>query len=135
MKLLIVDDSEILQERLVALLSDIENLDIVGTAENALEGKQLIDELNPNILLTDIRMPGGGGIELIENLRSDYPNLLKIVYTNYTYPQYERKCREIGAEYFFHKGSDALELHSTIEKLCSKNEIEDLPESTNNYSN
>ncbi len=134
MKLLIVDDSELLQDRLAILLSDIENLEIVGRAENALDGKILIDELNPDLLLTDIRMPGGGGIELIENLKSDYPNLIKIVYTNYPYPQYENKCRDIGADYFFHKGSDANELYNTIEKLCTSNEKEDLLESTNyNY--
>ena len=135
MKLLIVDDSELLLDRLATLLADIENLEIVGTAENALEGKTLIDELNPDLLLTDIRMPGGGGIELIENLKSDYPNLIKIVYTNYPYPQYEEKCRAIGADYFFHKGSDAQELYNTIEKLCTKNDNEDLLKPTDYQNN
>jgi len=124
MKLLIVDDSELLQDRLATLFSDIENLEIVGKAENALEGKILINDLNPDLLLTDIRMPGGGGIQLIESLKSDYPDLIKIVYTNYPYPQYEEKCREIGVDYFFHKGTEAEELYETVKKLCVKKEVE-----------
>lgn len=119
MKLLIVDDSELLQDRLVILLSDIKNLNVIGKAKNSVEAKNLVKLQLPDIIITDIRMPGGSGIDLIESLNENHQNLIKIVYTNYPYPQYENKCSDIGVEYFFHKGSDSEELYSTVKKLCA----------------
>jgi len=123
MKLLIADDSELLQGRLIQLLSDIENLEIVGTAINSLEAKDKIELLKPDILISDIRMPGGGGIELAENISTQYPDIVLIVYTNYPYPQYKAKLNKIGIDHFFLKTKQTEELYDAINKLCNKNDF------------
>lgn len=123
MKLFIADDSIILQDRLTEMLSDIENLEIVGTAVNSLDAYKKIELSKPDIIITDIRMPGGGGIELAEYIHHKHPEIVLIVYTNYTYPQYLTKAKAIGVNYFFHKTTQAEELYQTINMLCNKDDF------------
>lgn len=124
MKLFIADDSIILQDRLTEMLSDIENLEIVGTAANSLDAYRKIESSKPDIIITDIRMPGGGGIELAEHIHHEHPEIVLIVYTNYPYPQYKTKVKAIGVNYFFQKTTQTEELYQTINMLCNKNDFQ-----------
>ncbi len=119
MKLFIADDSEMLQKRLIQFLSDIKNLQIVGTATNSLDALERIEILEPEMLITDIRMPGGGGLELAENIKNVYPNIILIIYTNYRYPQYYSRFNKIGVKYFFDKTQQSEDLYHQVERLCN----------------
>jgi CheY-like chemotaxis protein len=76
-RILIVDDDEVDRELATRCLDAIENLEI-AYAERAEEGLQSIAERTPDVVLTDLRMPGMDGLELVERVRSEYP-LLPIV--------------------------------------------------------
>jgi two-component system LytT family response regulator len=65
---LIVDDEPLARERLKRLLSDIEDVELVGEAENGRRAVQMIEEQNPDLVLLDIQMPGLDGFEVIEAL-------------------------------------------------------------------
>ena len=67
LKVIIADDEKLIC-RLVQALADWEllGMEVVGTAENGLEALTLIEALEPDILITDIRMPGCNGLELID---------------------------------------------------------------------
>ncbi|MBU1101782.1 MAG: response regulator [Bacteroidetes bacterium] len=103
MKLLIVDDSILLQERLAGMIGEIEGIEICGTAGNTLEGFELTKKLNPDIITVDISMPGGGGIKLLEKIKDYNANIIVIILTNYPYQEYKDKCFELGADYLFSK--------------------------------
>jgi DNA-binding NarL/FixJ family response regulator len=114
MKVYVVDDSPLVRERLVALLSEVEGVDVVGSADNAEEGIAGIALRDPDAVILDIRMPSGSGISVLEEIKKHERTPTVIMLTNYPYPQYRKKCMDAGADYFFDKSS---EFHKVTEVL------------------
>jgi len=106
MKVLIVDDSAVVRERLITMLSELKSVNIVNQAEGPLEAKNAIQKLKPDAVILDIRMPGGNGIDVLEKIKKDKPSTVVIIFTNYPYPQYRKKCMDLGADYFFDKSTE-----------------------------
>ena len=99
----IVDDSVNLRKRLYELLSDIDNVQVVGQAGNADEALNDIRVIKPDTVLLDIRLPGKSGIQLLGEIKALQPELTVIIMTNYDYPQYHQQSILAGADYFFNK--------------------------------
>jgi two-component system, LytTR family, response regulator AlgR len=70
LRALVVDDEQPARTRLAALLRELDQVDVVGEARNAAEALQRIDELKPDLLYLDVRMPGMSGLELARHLGS-----------------------------------------------------------------
>jgi len=117
MKVFIADDSPILRERLKTMLSDFPEVEISGQAKDTPEAIKFIKELKPDIVILDIRMPGGSGIEVLQSIKKDRPDIKVIVFTNYPYPQYRKKCMNLGADFFFAKATESEEVPKVIEQL------------------
>ena len=66
---LIADDSSLIRERLVGILFAINGIDTIAQAKDTSEAKNKIVELNPDIVILDIRMPGGGGFEVLRTMK------------------------------------------------------------------
>lgn len=96
MKVFIADDSAIMRERLIGMLSELPEIEIIGQAEDGLEATNLIEKLNPDVVILDIHMPGGSGIEVLRNIKKNEPVPLVIILTSYSYPQYRKKCMDLG---------------------------------------
>jgi DNA-binding NarL/FixJ family response regulator len=103
---LIVDDSTLVRQRLSALLAEAPGLRIVGEAANAAGALSAVRRLAPDAVVLDIRMPGASGIEVLEHIKADNPNILVIMLTNYDFDQYRRQCLASGADYFFNKARE-----------------------------
>ena len=117
MKILIVDDSEIVRKRLKAMLSDITELENISQAEDLPEAISSFQKLNPEVVVLDIRMPGGSGIDVLrETKKGDQPPVV-IVLTNYPYPQYRRKCMDAGADFFFDKSTEFDQMMAVLRRL------------------
>ncbi|MGW8325284.1 MAG: response regulator transcription factor [Desulfobacterales bacterium] len=99
----IVDDSVNLRKRLYELLSDVDNVQVVGQAGNADEALNDIRVLKPDTVLLDIRLPGKSGIQLLGEIKALQPELTVIIMTNYDYPQYHQQSILAGADHFFNK--------------------------------
>ena len=99
----IVDDSVNLRKRLYELLSDIDNVQVVGQAGNADEALNDIRVLKPDTVLLDIRLPGKNGIQLLGEIKELQPEIMVIIMTNYDYPQYHQQSILAGADHFFNK--------------------------------
>ena len=117
MKVFIVDDSAIILERLVTLLTTIPDIEIVGQANNTKEAKRAIQKLRPDVLILDIQMPGGSGIKLLHQLKQETPCPLVLIITGSSFPQYRKKCLAAGADYFFDKSIEFGQLQETLRKL------------------
>lgn len=90
-KVLLVDDEKWVRATIKKLLP-IEQLELnlVGEASNGIEALELTHQLVPDIVITDLRMPGLDGIELIRSLKATFPNILTIIisgYSDFTYAQ------------------------------------------------
>ena len=117
MRLFVADDSEILRVRLIDMLSEIEGIEIVGQAQESLEAIESIKELNPHVVILDIRMPRINGIKVLEAIKKDDGSPTVIIFTNYPYPQYRKICMDLGADFFFDKSTEFEKLIDTVKYL------------------
>jgi DNA-binding NarL/FixJ family response regulator len=118
MKVLIVDDSKIVCNGLQQMLINIAGIEIVGQAHNAQDAIQSISEAKPDVAILDIRMPSKSGIEVLKDIRDKKLPIRVIMLTNYPYPQYRKKCEELGADYFFDKVTEIEGISNLIEELA-----------------
>ncbi len=120
MRVYVVDDSPLVRERLVALLSEINGVEVIGTADNAEDGIRGIAEEKPGVAILDIRMPSGSGISVLEAIKRtpDCPTVVML--TNYPYPQYRKKCIDAGADYFFDKSSEFHRVTDVLARMVEQ---------------
>ena len=120
MRVYVVDDSPLVRERLVSLLSEVDGVDVVGSADNAEEGIAGISMTGPDVAILDIRMPSGSGISVLEEIkkRDDSPTVIML--TNYPYPQYRKKCMDAGADYFFDKSSEFYKVTEVLSRMIAE---------------
>jgi len=119
LKLFIADDSPVVVERLIAMLSEIPEIKIVGQAQKPLEAINSIQRLKPDAVILDIRLREGSGIDVLQSIKKDNPALLVIILTNYPYPQYRKKCMDAGADFFFDKSTEFEKITKVFKKLIS----------------
>jgi DNA-binding NarL/FixJ family response regulator len=82
-RILIVDDHPVVRDGLRAILETAPNLALVGEAADGAEGVRLATELAPDVVLMDLRMPGLGGIEAIEQIKATRPEVAIVILTTY----------------------------------------------------
>ena len=82
-KILIVDDHEVVRLGLKSLLDQYPQYEVVSEASNADEAIQKVNELVPDIVLMDIRLPGKSGIEACEEITANHPDIKVIMLTSY----------------------------------------------------
>ena len=118
LKVVISDDEELIC-RLVQALADWKALgmEVAGVASNGLEALELIREVRPDILITDIRMPGCGGLELIERAKKLQPQLEVIIISGYAHFEYAQSAIKFGVGNYLLKPINKEELTSTLEML------------------
>jgi DNA-binding NarL/FixJ family response regulator len=94
-------------------------VEIVGEAETAFEAIQSIRRLRPAVVILDISMPGGSGIQVLETIRKEKPVPLIIMLTNFTHEPYRQRCFKLGADYFFDKSNEFEKVRDVLESLVS----------------
>jgi len=114
MRLFIADDSEILRERLVENISEIENVEIIGQVGDTIKAIEAIERLKPDLVILDIQMPGGNGIVVLEKLKKMETPPVVVMFTNYPYLQYRKRCFDSGADFFFYKSTEFEKLIEVI---------------------
>ena len=71
------------------------------------------------MVILDIRMPGGSGIDVLDGMKRDRVTPTVIVLTNYDYPQYRKKCLQSGASFFFDKSAEFEKVAQVLRGLIS----------------
>lgn len=126
MRILIADDSPLLRERLMVLLSEVKQIEVIGEAQDVPEALDRIVTLKPDTVILDIRMPGGNGIDVLRNIKRNCPNIAVIMFTNYPYRQYRETCRRAGADFFLDKSTEFEKLGAVLGNLleqCDKTQL------------
>jgi DNA-binding NarL/FixJ family response regulator len=127
LKVLVVDDSAIVRERLISMLSELADVEVVGQAQDAHEAIEAISKLKPDVVILDIRMRRGSGIEVLETIKKDTPSTTVIMLTNYPYPQYRKKCMDAGANFFFDKSTEFEKIAEVLGQLIHHPELKPPP--------
>jgi DNA-binding NarL/FixJ family response regulator len=105
-KVFIVEDSVIIRGRIISMISTIKGVEICGVAGEPKEAINGIRESQPDAVILDLKLYGGSGIDVLQKIKEEKPDIKVIVLTNYPEPQYMKKCMDLGADYFFDKSED-----------------------------
>ena len=117
MKLFIADNSISVLERLIDMLSEFKEIEIIGQAKDAINATKSILKLKPDVVILDIRMPGNSGIDVLETIKKSENPPVVIILTNYPYPQYRKRCMDLGADFFFNKAKEFKKIPVVLKKL------------------
>ena len=120
--ILVVDDEAGPRESLRMILNVDHEVRLAASGREALE---MIQELPPDLVFLDIRMPKGNGIATLEVLKANEGCPAVIMLTAFPYPQYREKCLRAGADYFFDKATEFDSVHEALEQLRARLVIAD----------
>lgn len=113
---LVVEDEELMRNEIVRTTPwERFSCRLVGEAANGLEGEELIRRLRPDLVITDIRMPGQDGIALLEKTRPPAAMIL----TGYSDFTYARRALRLGVNDYIVKPLDTEEFHAALEKIAA----------------
>lgn len=119
-KVLIVEDENIIRKGLIYMIDWLKvNCIVVGEAVDGVDGLNKIEKLEPDIVVTDIRMPFKDGIEMISESIYDY-NYEAIIISGYSEFEYAKSAISLGVGEYLLKPIDFEELYQTLGKLKSK---------------
>ncbi|KAA3644077.1 MAG: DNA-binding response regulator [Chloroflexi bacterium] len=79
MRVLVVDDHALMRRGLVETLAEMESVKVVGEAENGTQAVEMVIDLDPEIVLMDVHMPEGGGVEAVRMLKKDHQHPASII--------------------------------------------------------
>ena len=119
MRVLIVDDSEALVQRLTSRLTGVAGIEIVGHAGNALDATQKIRTAKPDVVVLDIHMPGGSGIDVLNGLKKAQFKPVVIILTNCSDKHYRKRCLANGARFFFDKSAEFDKVGEVLQTLMN----------------
>jgi two-component system, NarL family, response regulator DevR len=117
-RLLIIDDHEMVREGLKAMLTAEPDFDIVGDAANAEQAFELIKRLHPDVILLDIRLPGISGIDVCRTVTERYPETAVIILTTFTDETLVAQCIQAGARGFIVKDIERFDLKRSIRAVA-----------------
>ena len=119
-RVFIVEDSPLIRKRIIDNLQSLGGFDVVGFAEGESAAVAAIAETEPDVVITDIRLKEGNGIEVVRQVRqADFTSRPRIyVLSNYANAEYRRQCELVGADDFFDKSGEYDRFLETLKHVA-----------------
>ncbi len=118
-KILIVDDHEVVRDGLKNILLSLNNVAIAGEAANGEDAISMYDSLKPDLVIMDISMPGMNGIEATRIIKENDPNAKILILTMHDNQEYLNQIIRSGAKGFVLKNTDKEELLDAVKTVSS----------------
>ena len=119
-RILIVDDHELVREGLHCLLNEYNDLTVVGQASTGQEALQLVGTLRPDVVIMDMQMPGWNGAETTRRILKEHPLIKVIGLSVQTDPHIGRSMIEAGAAVFLPKEAINTDLYAAVRDIVSR---------------
>ena len=113
-KIMIVDDHPVVREGLKQLLGIKEDIEVIAEASSGLECLEIIEEIQPDIIFMDLKMPGISGIETTRIICEKFPHMNVLVLTIYNEERHVSEAIRCGAKGYVLKTASSEELYSAI---------------------
>ncbi|GFN33909.1 response regulator transcription factor [Paenibacillus xylaniclasticus] len=113
-KVMIVEDQEIIRKSLGIVLNLNPDIEIVGSAENGAVAVELVPQLQPEVILMDVQMPIMGGVEATDRIKKSYPTIKIIMLTTFQDEEIVLSALNAGAEGYILKAIDPTDLAAAI---------------------
>jgi len=117
-RLMLVDDHEMLREGLRSKFASCPDIDLVGEAGTAAELEQKFDKAKPNVLILDMKLPDANGVTLLQRIKNKYPHCKIVILTMYDHVRYAVHSIEGGADGFVVKGAPFEELLQAVRTVA-----------------
>jgi len=119
MKVYVVEDSAVVRERLLEMLREIEDVEVVGEADTYDAAVSGILHTRPDVAVLDIKLADdrGSGIDVLAAVRKRLPAIRAIVLSNYATPQHMKASADAGAEFFLDKSQDFERITEILEQM------------------
>ncbi|MCI0749453.1 MAG: response regulator transcription factor [Nevskiales bacterium] len=117
-RLLICDDHALVREGFKQILADAPDLAVVGEAADGPEAMRLVRHGRIDVVLLDIALPGRDGLDVLKQLRGEFPRLPVLIVSTYPEKQYALRSLRLGASGYLNKGADPAELILAIHKVA-----------------
>ncbi|MGL1888042.1 MAG: response regulator transcription factor [Reichenbachiella sp.] len=121
LKIVLIDDHKMIREGIKSFLVENDSYEIVGEAADGIEGLQLIEEVSPDLVLTDILMPNMNGIEMTEKLFEEERNVKVVALTMLNENQHIKQMMKAGASGYLLKNCTEDELNEAITEVVAGN--------------
>ncbi len=121
MKVFVVEDSAAVRERIIEMIREIEDVEVVGEAATYDAAVDGIMNTRPDVAVLDIKLADdrGSGIDVLSQVRKGLPAIKAIVLSNYATPQHMKASSDAGAEYFLDKSADFERITEILEQMKS----------------
>ncbi|GAA4971158.1 DNA-binding NarL/FixJ family response regulator [Nonomuraea thailandensis] len=119
MKVLVVDDQQVMREGLVALLDLVDGVEVVGDAGQGEEALGLVAELRPDVVLMDLRMPVMDGVEATRRIVREYPGVAVVVLTTYDDDRSVDAALLAGARGYLTKDAGRAEIAAALRSAAA----------------
>ena len=117
MRVFLVDDSLLVRVRLAKMLQDLWQVEKVIEAGTVAEARGLLPDSNADVVIVDMRLPDGDGLEVLRAAKRMQPTPAVIVLTNYAHDQLRATCLEAGADEFLDKRTEFERLPAIVTEL------------------
>ena len=120
-KVLLADDERIILDGISSMIewSSFET-SLIGAAQNGIDAYRLIMEERPDIVISDIKMPGMGGLELIEKVSRDYPSIRFILLTGFGQFEYAKKAMSYGVRHYLLKPCNESHIIDSLQSVIGE---------------
>lgn len=118
-RLIIADDHKLFREGIVNLLSDVDDIEIIGQADNGQEAVDKTLNLRPDVIIMDIGMPVVNGIEATEKILREMPDIRILALSMHSDSQYIKGMLKAGAAGYVYKNCNFEELLEAIRTVYS----------------
>lgn len=116
-RLILVDDEDDVRGRILSKIKPEMGFEVVGKAGNGYDALELIEEFKPHVVITDIKMPFIGGIELARTIRRDYPTTKVAFISGYDEFEYAREAIELNVVAYLMKPITSQDIEEFLQKL------------------
>ena len=110
----LADDHQILIDGLTAFFREVENIEVIGHANDGMTMIREFHTKKPDVVLLDLNMPKFDGLKTLERISKDFPSVKVIILSNYDQPQLIKTAREAGASGYLLKNGSKAELLEAI---------------------
>ena len=114
---MLVDDHKVVRRGIKAYLAEFGNICVIGEAANGMEAIEMVEKINPDVILLDLFMPGMDGMETIKRILAIRPNQRIIILTSFIHDDKLPLAIQTGAWGYIKKDAEPEELSQSIQKV------------------
>jgi two-component system, NarL family, invasion response regulator UvrY len=117
-RVLICDDHQIVRQGIKQILADAGDISLAGEAANGPEAVARVRQGGLDVVLLDIAMPQRDGLDVLKQLKNEFPRLPVLILSTYPDRQYAVRCLKLGAAGYLNKSADSEQMIGAIRKVA-----------------